>query len=109
MQTLDFVLIALAAYYVVVVLSNDLIAGPANILTTLRQKMGLQYNELGAPEYDPGSLADLIMCPYCSSIWIALILVAVFAGLSLADLPARWLFAPLAIGGLVVLIQELKK
>ena len=109
MQTLDFILILLAVYYIVIVLSNDLIAGPANILTTLREKMGLRYNELGVPEYDPGSLADMIMCSYCSSIWIALALTAIFAGMLLAGLPARWLFAPLSIGGLIVLAQELKK
>ena len=108
METLDFILLALATFYLSVVLADDLIAGPRGILTWFRRKLGLEYDEYGHPDAPPGSLADLISCVYCNALWIGLFLTIIYALLELTVLPARWLFAPLAAGGLAVLIQELK-
>ena len=73
MQAFDFLLLALATYYVAIVLASDLIAGPGNSLTWLREKVGLDYDEYGQPTAPSGSLAELISCPYCNSIWIGLV------------------------------------
>ena len=108
MSPLDLVIIALATLYVSVVLSNDNITGPYNILTTLRLRLGVNWVN-GFVETRPGSIGDMIMCPYCNSPWVAILLVAAY-GLALASgWPASWLFAPLACAGFVVLVQELKK
>jgi len=105
---IDIGLICLATLYLAVILSDDRISGPLNVLTRIRRKAGVKYDDTNFPTYLSGSLADMIMCPYCNSLWIG-IAIAIPYGLFLAaGGPARWLLAPLAAGGFVVLVQELK-
>jgi hypothetical protein len=109
-QIFDFILLILSTYYVAIILSKDLISGPRNSLSWLRGKLGLDYDEYGQPTAPPGSLAELIGCPYCSSIWIGVVFAFIYNGVTyLGDYHARWLFAPLAIAGFVVLVEELKE
>lgn len=104
----DFALLAFATFYLSVNLANAYTAGPWSVLDKFRRWAGVTYNELGNAEAAPGSLGDMILCPYCNSIWIAIILTIIYALLAWLALPASWLFAPLAAAGFVVLIQELK-
>lgn len=108
MEIIDFILLALATYYTATILADDLISGPANVLTKLRERLGLRYDDYGQPSAPPGSLAELISCTYCNSIWIGLIFTAIYGGLLDAGYYPVWLFAPLAAAGFVVAVQELK-
>jgi hypothetical protein len=104
----DLFLITLSTLYISVNLANAYTAGPWNILDKVRARAGVEFNELGNAEAPPGSLGDMLLCPYCNSIWIAIILTVVYALLAALALPASWLFAPLAAAGFVVAVQELK-
>lgn len=109
MAWLDFLIIALATTYLSINLADAYTSGPGNILDALRYRLGVRFNELGNAEAPPGSLGDMVLCPYCNSVWIAIILTAIYALLAWLSLPASWLFAPLAAAGVVVTIQELKQ
>jgi hypothetical protein len=108
MDWFDLLIISLATVYVSVNLADAYTSGPWNTLDKLRRWAGVTYNELGNAEATPGSLGDMILCPYCNSVWIAIILTGVYMLFLWLALPAGWLFAPLAAAGIVVIVQELK-
>jgi hypothetical protein len=91
-------------------LANDWEAGPGNILTKLRKAAGLIHTEAGAPVKIPGSLAEGMMCEFCNSIWIGLVLTLIYMFFKLVQgaygFPAIVLFLPFALsGGSVLLVQ----
>ena len=45
-------------------------SGPFQILDRIRSWVGVKYNANSVPYTKPGSLADLVTCIYCNSIWI---------------------------------------
>lgn len=107
MTALDFVVIILSVLYFSVLLAKDSLYGPFSILHKIRELVGVEW-ENGWPRTEPGSLADLIMCPYCNSVWVGIVIVALYASAQAIGLPARWLFSPAAAAGVVVIVQEVK-
>lgn len=42
------------------------------VLSILRSKAGMRYDELSQPVVEAGSMAEAMLCIYCNSIWIGL-------------------------------------
>lgn len=107
-NALDFVILVLATYRLSVMLANDWEAGPAGLLSKLRERAGLLRTEAGDPVAIPGSLADGLTCTHCNSIWIGLIFTVIYMFLELVGssdgFPAIVLFLPLAMSGASILI-----
>lgn len=108
MTFLDLVIVSLATLYFSTVLANDQIVGPRNILTTIRRGFGVNWRN-GFVETIPGTIGELIMCPYCNSIWVSLVVLATYLILVYYHLPVRVILSAPAAAGFVILIQELKK
>ena len=105
---LDFVILALATFRLSVLAANDWEIGPRGLLARLRKLAGVRYSPTGEPQGEPGSLADAILCNYCTSLWIGGICTVVYVGLLAVGLPAWAFFLPFALSGFAVLIYELK-
>lgn len=80
MKKFEFVLLALATWR----LSNMLVKedGPSHVFERMRYRLGIRHQE-NNPDVtyakDPDSFfATLLLCPWCVSVWIAGLFVAVF-------------------------------
>lgn len=52
-------------------------AGPFGLLLKFRKIVGVRFNERSEP-YGANSLADGILCIYCNSLWIGIILTLLY-------------------------------
>jgi len=92
---------ALATYRLTLLVSKE--AGPFDIFGRFRTWAGVKYDEYSKP-YATGQLSEMILCPYCSSVWIGIgvtILVGAAAYLNLLTL-ITFVLLPLALSGLSV-------
>lgn len=98
-----FILIGMATWRIANMLSDTDQSGPWQILDKFRKRVGLQYNQYSEPYAKPGSLADMITCVYCNSIWIAIgfyILWNVNQTLTII------VSTPLALSAVAIFLQE---
>ena len=77
--------------------------GPWNILGRLRVLVGVRYDEMSQP-YGITELAKAMICVYCSSVWIAAVLVGVYV---ISPEVSLVVSLPFAISGGVILLEEL--
>jgi hypothetical protein len=70
-----FVLISLAVWRVSNMLADTDQSGPFSILDKIRKWVGVTYDEYSNKVVKPGSLADMLTCVYCNSIWVGFIFV----------------------------------
>jgi uncharacterized protein DUF1360 len=92
---------ALATYRLTLLVSKE--AGPFDIFGRFRTWAGVKYDEYSKP-YATGQLSEMILCPYCSSVWVGIgvtILVGAAAYLNLLTL-ITFVLLPLALSGLSV-------
>lgn len=104
---IDLIVLVLATYRLSHMLANEWEAGPAGLLSKLRERAGLLWTEAGDPVTPPGSFVDGLMCTYCNSVWIGVAFAALYAILMSLGLPAYLLFLPLALSGANVIVGEL--
>lgn len=102
----DLIILALATYRLSIMLANEWEAGPAGLLTKLRERAGLVYTESGTAVAPAGSLADGLTCVYCNSPWIGAVFVLVYWLASSAGWQAGLLFLPLALSAVVTLFDQ---
>lgn len=107
MDLINLIVIILSAYWLSTIMADDTLGGPFGLLARLRQRAGVRYDEYNQVYAKPGSLGEMLICPYCNSIWSGLLVTFLFAGLYYAGLPAALVLAPLAAGGFIVLVSEL--
>jgi hypothetical protein len=105
---LDLIVVLLASLWLSVTVANDSLVGPMGILSYLRYKAGLRYDDFSNPITEPGSFAEMLSCPYCNSFWAGLAIVILYLALDLAGVSPALVLAPLAAGGFIILVQELK-
>lgn len=98
-----FVLIALATWRIANMLSDTDQSGPWQILDRIRKRAGLKYNENSVPYANPGSLADMLTCVYCNSIWIGILFFILWnANQTLTIIVS----IPLALSATAIFLQE---
>jgi len=92
-QTLDFVILVLATYYITRLLVFE--DGPLDIFDRIRGVVGIKYDASNMP-YGNNIVAQILSCPVCCGFWVALVI---------AFIPQVFLL-PFAVGGGMVLIGK---
>lgn len=96
-------LAALATYRLTLLVSKE--AGPFDMFGRFRTWSGVKYDQYSNP-YSTGQLSEMILCPYCTSVWIGIgftIVVGAAAYLNLLTLISFGLL-PLALSGFAVFL-----
>lgn len=78
-------------------------SGPYEILLKIRYAIGVRYDELNKP-YGGNEVAKMILCLYCNTVWIALVLVILYSMFGTIVLA---LCLPFAISAGAIAIHEL--
>lgn len=98
-----FVLISLAVWRIANMLSDIDQSGPWQILDKIRRRAGLKYNENSIPYANPGSLADMLTCIYCNSVWIAIFFYILW---NVNQTLTIIVSIPLALSAVAIFLQE---
>lgn len=98
-----FLLIGLAVWRIANMLSDTDQSGPWQILDRIRKGAGVQYSENSVPYTKPGSLADMITCVYCNSIWIAIMFYILW---NVNQTLTIIVSTPLALSAVAIFLQE---
>lgn len=96
------VILILAVYHIGRMLSDVKMNGPWNILDRLRYLAGVRFTEASAP-YGTNILAEAMLCQYCNSFWIGLLVAIMYL---VFDSITLWLLLPFAISGAVSLLVD---
>lgn len=100
MDVMSFVILSLATYRFASLLARE--NGPFDVFVKLRYILGARYDE-HSNLIGTTMLSRLILCVWCSSVWIALVLTVIYA---IAPIVAVWLCAPFAISCAAVIIEQ---
>lgn len=99
----DIVILSLAVWRVSNLLADSDQAGPLNVLHELRFKLGVKYDENSIPYAESGSIGELVICIYCSSIWLGIIAMLCYYWNSKVTI---FVSLPLALSALAIIINE---
>jgi hypothetical protein len=77
MPITDILILILVTYRVADMLADPTQVGPFNLLLKFRNKVGVRFDEHSAP-YGENNFADGLLCIYCNSIWIGIILTLLY-------------------------------
>lgn len=70
------VILAFSCWRITGLLADE--EGPFRIFERIRNKAGIKYNEKNEP-YPTSEFARLLTCVWCLSMWVGIIIVAVYA------------------------------
>ena len=96
------IILAFAVYSIGRFLSDVEMNGPWYILDKLRHRVGVRFTDASAP-YGTNIFAEAMLCQYCNSFWIGLIVAALY--FVLGDI-MLWLMLPFAIQGAVTVLVD---
>jgi hypothetical protein len=96
------ILLALAVYSIGRYLSDAEMSGPWHILDKFRHLIGVRFNEASLP-YGENIFAEAMLCQYCNSFWIGLIVAVLY--LVFGDI-MLWLLLPFSITGVVTVLVD---
>lgn len=103
MTAIEFLRIALAAYYVAKMVTQS--AGPYAAFQEFRFDMGVRFDKHGEQvDPVPGTLAEWSQCIWCFSLSVAVVGCYVFC--PVAPATAAWILTPLSIAGAVVWLDR---
>ena len=97
---MNYLILALATWRISSLLANE--AGPYDIFERLRKCAGVYYDDYSNPQ-GKNELAKMLVCGWCSSVWIGAALVMAYWLLS--DVVV-WLVLPLALSTAAIVIDE---
>jgi hypothetical protein len=90
-----------AVWRVSSVLVNE--AGPFDMMTKLRNFVGIRYNEY-SEMYTTNTSADLFTCVWCMSVWVSVLLVAL---LFLQEQISAFVNLVFAASAIAIMIDEI--
>jgi len=98
----EFVVYALAVWRLTSLISKE--RGPFDIFVRLRRSVGILPAEDGSPlSWSDQMPANLIVCPWCLSVWIGVIwVIAIFINPEIMI----WISLPLSLSAVAILIQS---
>ena len=97
---MDFLILALATFRISSLLADE--DGPFGLLEWLRGKIGVERDNQGRP-YGTNNFAVGLVCPWCNSVWIAIVLVVVYMFIKE---PVVLICLPLALSTVTMIIAE---
>lgn len=91
-------MIALATYRLTLLVSKE--AGPFDLFGRLRTRVGVRFDQYSNP-YATGQLSEMILCPFCLSVWMGIGLTILAGTAHLLGWEAILFYAllPLALSG----------
>ena len=95
----DFVILALATWRVSSLLAHE--SGPFDMFAKLRSAVGVEVDGLG--RNGTGMLSNLIICVWCTSVWIGMLAVLFYHFLPVATVAVACIFA---ISAGAILVEE---
>lgn len=99
----NLLILILACYRLSSLIASE--AGPGQILVRFRHFCGVRYDELSRP-FGINGLAEGLLCTWCNSIWIGLILAGLYFWQPTLTLG---LCLPLALSAGAILIGQPRK
>ncbi|MHA2046496.1 MAG: hypothetical protein ACW99G_17045 [Candidatus Thorarchaeota archaeon] len=106
METLDFIVVLLAAYRLSDMVADPFQEGPFGIFIALRDLAGVYFDEYSNAQ-GRNNFARGLLCQYCNSVWIGILFTLVILALLWVGIPVWIVFLPLGISGFITLIKEL--
>ena len=97
---MNYLILALATWRISSLLANEV--GPCVIFERLRNFVGVYYDSYSNRQGGT-QLAQMLICVWCSSIWVGLILAA---GYWLLGDVVVWLSLPLALSTIAISFEE---
>ena len=97
---MNYLILALATWRISSLLANE--DGPYNIFEQLRNYVGVHYDEYSNPQ-GINELGRMLLCLWCNSIWIGLVLAA---GYWLLGDFIVWLSLPFALSAIAIGFSE---
>jgi len=94
--------IVFAVYSIGRLLSDVEMNGPWHILDRFRYRVGVRFTDASVP-YGTNLVAEALLCQYCNSFWIGLIVTIAYLAFGEVML---WLMLPFAINGAVMLLVD---
>lgn len=101
---IEIVVLILATWRLASLLANE--EGPCQVFEKIRHLMGVRYTDekdKNSDRYGLNQLARLILCPWCSSVWIGGVWTVLFF---LSQLVTFYLALPFALSAGAVLLHE---
>ena len=95
-------ILALATYEISWLLYDTTKQGPYNILAKFRRFAGVDYDER-SKVYGKNVIASAMLCMYCSSFWIGIIMALLYVAIGNVFL---YIMLPLAINGAVIFMLK---
>ena len=96
---MDFVILALAAWRISSLLAHE--SGPFDMFAKLRSIVGVEVDGLG--RNGTGVLSNLIICVWCTSVWLGLFAALLYYFLPVATVAVALVFA---ISAGAILVEE---
>lgn len=96
-SALELVVLGLATWRISHMLTSE--RGPFDMFIKLRDKMGFVHDEFGHVIGRPDT--NVLACTWCTSFWIAMILLVVFV-----DPLLWWMVVPFAVSAMAIIINE---
>ena len=100
---MNYLILALATWRISSLLANE--DGPYNIFERLRNCVGVYYDDYSNAQ-GKNELAKMLICGWCSSVWIGLVLTI---GYWLLGDVVVWLVLPLALSAAAIIIDEWRR
>jgi len=97
---INTIVLILATYRMAHLLAEE--AGPFDVFGYVRERAGVRFDDVGTP-YGTNELARGLMCVWCNSIWVGLVLAV---GHYLIPDITFWLALPFALSGGAVIVAE---
>lgn len=97
--------IPLAVWRVSNMLSDTSQSGPFGALDWIRHISGVKHDEHSVPYAGKGSIAEMLLCVYCNSIWIGIFFTVAFL---VNQIVTIILSLPLALSAVAIFLEELR-
>jgi hypothetical protein len=96
-------LMILASWRIANLLADTTQSGPFELLDWFRAMMGVKYSD-GSIAYGSSSLASMILCIKCNSVWIGIVFALLYY---LTPEVTFFVSLPFALSGMMMLIESL--
>jgi len=101
---IEIAVLILATWRLVSLLANE--EGPYQVFEKFRHFVGVRYadeNDINSDRYGLNQFARLVLCPWCSSVWIGITWTILFA---LSQFVTFYLALPFALSAGAILLHE---